>query len=543
MTALKVSITPPGGSAVDYTRYLAWSSTSQTMTVTQNFGRQGDTAQIVLVDNYDTAPHVIIDVLSTIVLTDIDLGLVIFSGVVSDPQLHVSGATRNEWSLQCTDNTFYADNTVVQGNYRNMTVGEIVVALTSTSGSGISAALTTAGGFVEPGPVLTAYTCGWKPLSSAWKQLAQLAGGSLPFGWFVDENLHLHFLSAASADDSGVTFTTDATSQGTQGHFKLDNQFQYEWDATSIHNRVVVQGAQVTVTAGLDATPTDTFPMDGTSKAWPLRFTPAGGMHMEVGGVPVVVISAAAGASVPESADSWVVQQNANGQWFLNSPNNPTSTGTIQLWYDYQQPITAIANDYVSQAEFPGPSGGVFGEFISDASLTTLSMAMARASREKSEYSQPVQRITFNTTEDWTGWVRTGQIITVDNTLIPTLSGQGVSGPFLVVQNRVTWEGSSPYRYMQVTAVRLTLAGAGVSPRKTGSAQTVTGAPGTLRAYTLTDLLGTLMEATNSDASSDAPVGHVADFDDTIALADTSTVLAITPSGWDRQNWGFFQWA
>lgn len=217
---LTLNITPPGGSPTNYASKLAWEGVSQTMSITQNFGRQGDTATFCLVDEYATTPNYYIPVLSQIKLIDNTISTTLFAGVVNDPVLMVTGTNRNEWLLNCTDYTFYADNCDVQGLFNGLSVDQIIVLLTAQGNCGVTAATVRNGGFVAPAPVLTQAQLNWGTLSSAWRSLAQLAGSSTPYGWYVDGNLKLHFYDSSTAINSGVTCTTSPTAAGssTEAH-------------------------------------------------------------------------------------------------------------------------------------------------------------------------------------------------------------------------------------------------------------------------------------------------------------------------------------
>lgn len=457
---LTLTITPPGGSPTDYTSKMAWSGANQQMTITQNFGRQGDTATIPLIDDFRSAATFHIPVMSQISLYDNTAGLSLFAGVVNDPILAPQSPTQNEWDLNCTDFTFYADNALVQGTFNGWTVDAIVVALTQQANCGISAATIQNGGFVAPGPSLASFVQNYDSLSNAWRALAQLAGQVTPYGWYVDEFRRLHFYDATTALNSGVTFTTSPTTAGagslTEGHFGQDSQFTYEWDGTTIHNRILVQGANQTIPAGSpsNSTPTDTWLGDGAQTSWGLRYIVSGTPTLYVSGVSQTVTVVAAGDT---ATGTWQVQQNAVGGYFLtNTAGAPSAGVKLQIWYDYQVPVVAQANDYTSQAEYTGPNGGVFGEYINDTSLTTVPMALARANREQQEYSIAVERITFDTTEEWVGWVRAGETCQIINALIwdDQSSSWGLNDTFLVTANSVTF-GRGGYRVCQLTAVRI----------------------------------------------------------------------------------------
>lgn len=458
--SLTLTVTAPGGSPVDLSSHLAYSGCSATPNITQNFGRQGDTAVWPLVDEVLTTPNVLVVPESRIKVVDNVAGVTVFAGVVVKPTLLVDGPIRREWTLNCTDNTFYADNSIVHGTFIGLGVDDIVIALTQQANCGITAVKVSAGGFVAPGPQLASVVINYKSLSEAWKQLATLAGQSTPYGWYVDENLQLHFYDASTALDSGVTFTTSPTAAGngslTEGHYLGDGQsWGYTWDGASIRNRILVQGATQTVTTSTKNAPTDTFRADGVSTSWPLKYSLTGTPHLSVGGATKTVAVAQAGQS---ASGAWVFTQNSFGGWFLTASAPPAAGTTIKIWYNYLVPIVARANDTASQAAYTGPNGGVFAMYISDTSLTTVPMALARAQRERTEYAFAAETLSFTTTEEWMGWVRAGQVIGITNRFIPDSQNSYIPGlvnePFLVVGNDVNWTYGG-YRAMTITAVRL----------------------------------------------------------------------------------------
>lgn len=460
---LTFTITPPGGSATNYTTYLAYDGGQGQMGINQSFGRQGDTASFVLIDDWSgkTGPSFYIPVLSQVKLYDNHLSQTLFAGVVTNPQLVTLTPTMNEWDLSCVDYTYYADNAIVQGIYVGQTVDEILIELTAQANCGITAASTRNGGFVAPGPTLPDFVMNYKTLSDAWRQLATLAGQVTPYGWYVDEFRNLHFYDATTAINSGVTFTTSPTASGlgstSEAHFDWDQTNTYGWDGTSIRNRILVQGATQTITAGspLTTNPTQTWVGNGGQQSWQLAYTVTGSPVLYVGGVQQSVTVVNAGAT---GTGTWQIQQNSIGAWSLtNTTGAPGSGVTIKLWYSYQVPIVASANDYASQSEYTGPNGGVMSEFISDTSLSTTGMALARAMRERTEYAFAMEQFSFNTTPEWFGWIRAGETCTVVNQFVPDSEHSyswGLTDTFIITGNSVSFvEGG--YRSMQLTAVRI----------------------------------------------------------------------------------------
>lgn len=455
--SMTFTVTPPGGSAVDYTTRLAWSGANQSPTITQNFGRQGDTATFPLVEEFATSPSLHVPVFSQVKLVDNTAGATLFAGVCNDPVQIVTGPNRNEWQLSCTDYTFYADNALVHGTFIGQTVDQIIVSLTRQANCGITAKTVSQGGYVAPGPQLASFVLNYTTLSAAWRKLAQLAGQVTPYGWYVDENRHLHFYDATTAQSSGVTFTTSPTAAGslTEGHIALDGQFAYEWDGQSVRNRIYVQGATQTVPYGsVKNAPTDTWLGNGYQTSWPLRYTVTGSPVLYINGVSTSVTIVQAGSS---GSGAWQIVQNSIGAWSLTTTGAAPGQGVvIKLWYDYQIPVVAAANDRGSQQAYTGPNGGVYSEYISDTSLTTVPMALARAMRNRTEYAYAAERITFSTTEDWLGWIRSGQTCQINNALVWDVQNSrwGVNDQFIVIGNQVNF-GAGGYRVSQLTAVRL----------------------------------------------------------------------------------------
>ena len=117
----------------------------------------------------------------------------------------------------------------------------------------------------------------------------------------------------------------------------------------------------------------------------------------------------------------------------------------------------AQASEPASQALYTGPNGGIFGEFVSDSTLLTSAMALARAQRERTEYAFAAERATFSTTEDWIGWVRAGYVFRYINQFVPDSQAGyafGINDTFLAIQNTVTF-GRGGYRTMVLKGVRV----------------------------------------------------------------------------------------
>jgi hypothetical protein len=463
--SLTLTITPPGGSPTNYSGNLTYNGSVQQATITQNFGRQGDTAVLPLVDDWGgrTTPNFYIPVLSRVSLVDNVASQNIFAGVVNDPGLIVTSPTRNEWKLSCTDYTFYANNVLVFGTFNGYTIDQIMIALTEQANCGISAASTANGGFVSPAPSINTVTFNYTTLTKAWQVLAQLASQSAPYGWYVDQNLALHFINPATALNSGVTITTSPTTGGstTEAHLIPDTTFLYEWDGTSIHNQILVQGATQTITQNpaVILSPTDQWTSDGVQSAWPLRYLFSSAEQLLIGGVQTSTEAITPGEAQQTNA-AWTIQQNANGQYFLITSSVPSAGTSIEFWYDYSQNIIAQASDAQSQTLYNGPNRGIYAEYINDTTLTNFQMALARALRERTEYAFAAERVTLNTSWDFMGYIRAGYLFQFVNRFVPDSQNSyswGINDTFICTANTITIGGGGVggYRQMKMTAVRI----------------------------------------------------------------------------------------
>lgn len=494
-------VTEPGGSPTNLALFMSWSGTTSQTTISSNFGRQGDTASIILVDDYNTPvtgfdtpagqPHFQVRPLSTIVITDQGATSqpakgVIFAGLVTDPQWRWTGPGRVEWMLQCVDFTYYADTAIVQGTYASLTADAIMVDLVKQANCGLKAALVKDGGHVYPGPTIPAANFAYEQLSSAFGTLATLASQSEVYGWFVDAELNVWFYPSTLSISSGVTVTDAPTSNVpsiSECHIdsSLAYAMTYEWDATSLYTRCIVEGATITHSFSSSQAqkgqiaPTDSWVGNGVQSSWPLSYEPeisasvlaasagvsgassSGAPYLTVGGT---VMKVSINDGTTKITTPYQLVQATNGLWTLQVTagvgSTPSAGTPIKLWYVYQLPIIAVANLPSQQAAIGGPNGGVFADLVSDTSLVTSASALARAKATLQEYGAPQERLTFYTDESWLGWFNCGQTFTLEAALIPNSANGyelGLTGTFFVNQ-QMTILMPGGYRKTQVTAVR-----------------------------------------------------------------------------------------
>lgn len=504
---LTLKVTEPGSdTAIDLAPFLAWEGATGQTNVTGYFGNQGDTAQLVLVDDYSATvpgfdvprgtPHFAIKPLSTVVLTDegateMASGGIIFAGLVTNPQWAWKAPGFSEWTLQCVDFTYYADTAVVQGTYAGLTADEVVIALVNQANCGLIAKSVKDGGHVYPGPTLPLLDIPYGQLSQALGTVVSQSSISQVYGWFVDPNREVWFYPTSVSVPSGVTVTDVPTP--TDGSYvpglyechvdgSMAYSMLYERDATTFYTRVVVEGATATYSFDSSAAqkgtinPTDSWVGNGVQRSWPLSYVPevtsstlsktisvdegstSETLYLTVGGEATAVSINTGNTTV---TTPYEIIQATNGLWTLQvTPGVGATPGAgvkIKIWYDYQLPIIAIANNRAQQAAAGGPNGGVFSDFVQDTSLTSVAAALSQAKAVLTEYGAPQERFTFYTDESWFGVMRCGQTYESHLTQVPNSANGdalGLDGLFFVNQQMTIFVPGG-FRKTQVTSVRL----------------------------------------------------------------------------------------
>lgn len=421
--------------------------------ITQNFGRQGDTANFTLIDELTTtAPTFVVHPLSEVQLTDVSLGVVLFSGIVTNPVWTQISPTLIQWQLSCKDWTIYADNIIVNGIFEGQTASAIVKSLTTQANVGLTT------NNVESAPVIDRIKINFKSLSAALTKVAKMASQTSNYGWFFDENKDLHFFNEQQQSTSQATFTDSISSNPTTtlGYYD-NNSMNYEYDGSAIRNSCIVRGA--TYTGNWH----DKFVGNGHQTSWPLSFqlntnaqgnTNAGilvngvSQSLQVINSPTDTVSA-----------QWILTQSANSQWFLQTGTvgTPQSGAQLTLTYPYTAPVIARSDNTVSQATIGGSNGGVYQMYVADPAITSLTAAQARANAELHQYQWVQERVSFTTTEGFPGHVRGGDVITFANARVPNSQNSynaGINNNFLIIQNHIQGANGS-YRTYSITGTRV----------------------------------------------------------------------------------------
>jgi hypothetical protein len=418
--------------------------------ISQDWGRQGDTGTIYLTDEYASTPNFAVPANATVELRDLNLGQILFGGLVPKPRRIVESPNLCTWMLSCTaSGTAYLNARTLTFDYTNWTADAIARDLLKQAACGVTS------NHVQAGPVIARFQGQNMSVTQALQKLCQLASTTSTFGWWVDGGLDLHFGSdlQTMAEPSGVTFTDQVSGPATTitGHYTTDSQTYYEWDATTLKTRVLVQGSSITRRF------TEQFLGDGTTRAWRLSYP-----YQTNPEYAAVVVN---GTQYPSSSQSgattpWILTQGAPGVWSLSVQPGaapPASGAVIEITYNYVLPVIAVVQSPEGIAASPGPNGGYWDSVVVDETLTDLASAQARGQRETAEYGLPQERATFRTSEAWAGWVSVGQSVVFQSATTPDqLRGYaaGIDDAFLIIQLRANGTAGG-YRYLTITAVRI----------------------------------------------------------------------------------------
>ncbi|MBT8160986.1 MULTISPECIES: hypothetical protein [Arthrobacter] len=416
--------------------------------LSQDWGRQGDTASIILTDEFKTAPNFALPPMSTVELRDLNLGVLLFGGVATQPKSSRSGNLMT-WTLMCSSPAVYLQNRIVSSDYSGWTADAIVRDMLAQADCGITA------NHVEAGPIIDHFKGLNHTVTQALQKLCHLASTTSTYGWWVDGGSDLHFAATTQADaqPSGVVLTDRVTSAATTmtGFYETDSQTYYQWDSSSLKTRVLVQGGSITRTT------TEQFVGDGTSRtfhlSYPVQTNPLNAV-VQVNGVAAPV------SDQTDATTPWLLVQGAPGVWSLSTQPGgapPASGAIVAVTYNYVTPVVAQAQSSAGIAAATGPNQGLFDTLITDSTLDGLEPAQARALRELEEYALSQERVVLVTTEDWPGWLTVGQSFRFQNGYFADSQNNytpGIDDTFLVIQMRASGVAGG-FRTCSITGVRV----------------------------------------------------------------------------------------
>ena len=479
----------------DLSAYFAYNEDGASNSITQNFGRQGDTGTFTLVDPFYSkqingvtvvSPSFVVPTFSRVKVVDQSIAAltdawkynygVLFQGYVSNPTLMITSPTKAIWHLTVMDYTGYMNASIVHGQYEGLKMEDLVVLLVKMADCGIKAETTAKGGYVSPGPVIPRLVFTYQTLADALKKVSRMASSSSAYGWYVDDDLNLHFYDQQQAPSSGITVTDTPTTgiSFTECHIANDGSLKYELDGQSVFNRAVVVGSTTTIrpkppinpvtgrTEKHSGPPTDRWRSTGAQASFPMSFVPdvKADTPLLLVNSNQLGISFNDGSAVPTTP--WMIVQAPNGTWTVQvnaaaKGKVPPAGSIIEIWYPHQTTITATANDHPSQLKIGGPNKGVFATPINQRSINTVSGAYARAKREVAEYGRPQERISFTTTSEFIGTWRAGQTFQLNSSLLLNTQ-KGFTPPlnarFVITQSSLSITDQG-FRTWSIQAVRV----------------------------------------------------------------------------------------
>jgi hypothetical protein len=450
----------------DMTEYLPWTSESNTLTVNQTWGRQGDTASIPLEDEHSVgSQNFWIEPMAKVTLLanpGTAYTETIFGGLATKPQFYFDAPTLTNWYLSCQDYTLLATDAVVNTSFSGISMDNALVDLVAQVNAQYSpggpprivANLAANGGNVYPAPVVPFIALPYQTLTNAFQAIQKQASQSSQYGWTIQPNAaglpELHFYNQFQApppnllltDKPGVYGEPTPTHPGGPpgngnpyqflGYLEQSSQFYYEFDATQMYNDVQVLGAAISQPMDPQGPPTQVWIADGYSTSFSLQ-------------EPILT---------QDSSATYIGIQANSGQWYLVSQQGPPPKGSvIMVWYSYQIPLLVHAQS----ASNIGQYGVVLSELVNDNQLVTVFEASQRAQADLIEYARVEERINFYTTEGMVGHMNCGDLFYGDFYSIPnSLNGYapGLQDNFIVTTNTINLLTSGYLQY-QTQAMRV----------------------------------------------------------------------------------------
>ncbi len=456
---------------VDLKAFLSQGGGQYTMEVTQNWARQGDTAQFYLYDQHaDGVLSFAVQNLASVTLIDTTINKTIFGGLCSDPKFMWVSPNDTVWNLSCQDWTLYADTAPVHGEYSNQTVDAIILDMVTQANCGLTAESVSNGGYIYPGPTIPYYRASYVSLSDGLKQLMNYAAQQSEVGWWVDENLAVHFSNMSQAPLTGILFTnveTDGEMSPSLSYYKLSNQFYYEMDGTQVYTGATIRGINLSLDQDM------LLFGNGSTAAWPVTYAvneSAGSAAHGVGTVHVGAIWKVnkktgigkwTGGVLYEiqltPGSPWYFEQNLDLSWTLHASSPPGPGIACNVQYRAWNPIVAQYQNYALANAIGGANNGLFYKMKTDSSLPSYSAAYSVAQSYVATYGVAQERPFFETVEGWTGHIRAGEQFSFKNSLVPDSQNNylpGLISQFLAVQVTMRIQ-NSVYRTYQVQGVRI----------------------------------------------------------------------------------------
>lgn len=280
------------------------------------------------------------------------------------------------YSVEAPDYSFILNNKVAKRAYTNTTLGAIVADLMGTY---VDASY----GFdltnVQTGPVITSVVFDHISVRKCFEKLSKLTG----YVWNVDYEKRLYFRT------STTSIAPEAIRDSTTNYTDVS----IAYDTSQVRNKIIVIGSDSGEPA--NAPSIQQFTANGIDRIWLLDDKPATVSYIKIAGVSKNF------HEKNEQVASDVFVYDVTSLYFrlADSATTPTAGQIVEIAYFPYIPIIAERLDQTSINFFKALDGGdgVWDYTIKDQSITTKQEAAERATKELSDFADPLVKGQFIT--------------------------------------------------------------------------------------------------------------------------------------------------
>jgi hypothetical protein len=321
-----------------------------------------------------------------------------------------------KYSIRCKDYSYDADRLLVNEEYKNKTVAEIITDFVATYASDF----TTAGVSCDINIVKIVFNR--ESVSACLKRLASLTN----YSWYIDYEKDIHFYSK-NTEPAPFNITDDDENC-------IADSLEASEDFSQIRNRVFIKGGEV------EGDPrTETFDGDGSKKQFVLANKFASVPAVTVGGVSKTV-----GIDYLDNEDDfdcfWSFSSVPQYVRFKTATTPGAGTNNISVTGNPLYSLVVQVSEPASIAQY-----GVFEVAKTDKTIKSRETAVQLARSEIEAYKDGLIEGSFDT---YTPGLRSGQIINVNSVVL------NINEDFLI--QRVTFKMiNDTTGYYQVTLATL----------------------------------------------------------------------------------------
>jgi hypothetical protein len=329
----------------------------------------------------------------------------IWAGTATETEATIEGLMLT-WQITCTDWGYFFNGILVRENYAQMDPHDIVLAIVALAdplgAKGFTTNHVQHGNFLIP-----SIKFNYQQPSKALQSLANLIG----WDWYIDPNKDIHFFLGDVDDgvgEGGVAPILVNTTGGNTGSDIEWNSLDVDQNLTNMQNSVYVIGGTYTKTFTA-ATTIDTFMTDGVTQFFSVSYAyeaNADAYNTAPMTVTLNGVSQTIGIANQDDPSDFQVMYNDAQRWIQFTSGAPSGGQTVKVFGSTKVPIVAHASDSSSIAAY-----GEYQGVITDAKITSVPEAQARATAQILQFGHPVLDVKFNTLVPG---CRIGQAITFD---------------------------------------------------------------------------------------------------------------------------------